>query len=55
VGGTFEVVTAVMAMSEFLEVNHPEAHKNEPGLVQLQKIDLNRHRLIVHSETETRD
>lgn len=47
------LVTAVSGYAqEFLsKVNHPEAHKNEPGLVQLQKIDLNRHRLIVHSET----
>ena len=47
------LVTAVSGYAqEFLsKVHHPEAHKNEPGLVQLQKIDLNRHRLIVHSET----
>lgn len=36
---------------EFLsKVHHPEAHKNEPGAVQLHKIDNNRHRLIVQSE-----
>ena len=47
------LVTAVSGYAqEFLsKVHHPEAHNNEPGLVQLQKIDLNRHRLIVHSET----
>jgi len=34
---------------EFLsKVHHPEAHKKEPGLVQLQKVDDKRHRLIVN-------
>ena len=46
------LVTAVSGYAqEFLsKVHHPEAHKHEPGLVQLQKIDNNRHRLIVYSE-----
>lgn len=35
---------------EFLsQVHHPEAHRNGPGTVQLQKIAHNRHRLIVQS------
>jgi hypothetical protein len=45
------LVTAVSAYAqEFLsKVPHPEAHRNAPGLVQLQKLDNNRHRLIVNS------
>lgn len=45
------LVTAVSGYAqEFLsKVHHPEAHKNEPGLVQLQLVDNNRHRLIVNS------
>jgi len=45
------LVIAVSAYAqEFLsKVPHPEAHRNESGLVQLQQIDRNRHRLIVHS------
>lgn len=45
------LVTAVSGYAqEFLsKVPHPEAHRNESGLVQLQQIDSNRHRLIVHS------
>ncbi|MFH7027792.1 MAG: DUF4335 domain-containing protein [Heteroscytonema crispum UTEX LB 1556] len=36
---------------EFLSsVPNPQAHNQESELVQLQKIDSNRHRLIVHSE-----
>lgn len=48
------LVTAVSGYAqEFLsKVHHPEAHKNEPGLVQLQKIDDNRHRLSVHSSQD---
>lgn len=53
-GGRDFFESLVMAVSgyaqEFLsKVHHPEAHKNEPGLVQLQLVDNNRHRLIVHS------
>jgi len=46
------LVTATSAYAqEFLsKVHHPVAHKNGPGLVQLQKVDDNRHRLIVHSQ-----
>lgn len=46
------LVRAVSAYAqEFLSnVYHPEAHKNEPGVVQLHKIAQNRHRLIVQSE-----
>ena len=45
------LVTAVSAYAqEFLsKVPHPEAHKNDPGLVKLQKVDDARHRLIVNS------
>ena len=48
------LVTAVSGYAqEFLsKVHHPEAHKQEPGLVQLQKIDNNRHRLIVYSDKD---
>ena len=46
------LVTAVSGYAqEFLsKVHHLEAHPNEPELVQLQKVDNNRHRLIVQSE-----
>ena len=41
---------------EFLsKVHHPEAHKNDPGIVQLQKIDRYRHRLIVHLDRQGSD
>ena len=45
------LVSAVSAYAqEFLsKVHHPQAHRNEPGLVQLQKLGSNRHRLIVNS------
>ncbi|OKH23606.1 DUF4335 domain-containing protein [Chroogloeocystis siderophila] len=45
------LVTAVSGYAqEFLsKVPHPEAHRNESGLVQLQQIDPNRHRLTVYS------
>ncbi len=45
------LVTAVSAYAqEFLsKVPHPAAHKNDPGLVKLQKVDDARHRLIVNS------
>ena len=48
------LVTAVSGYAqEFLsKVDHSEAHNNESGLVQLQKIDNNRHRLIVQSGTK---
>ena len=48
------LVTAVSGYAqEFLsKVHHSEAHNNESGLVQLQKIDNNRHRLIVQSQTK---
>ena len=48
------LVTAVSGYAqEFLsKVHHSEAHNNESGLVQLQKIDNNRHRLIVQSGTK---
>ncbi|NWF60743.1 MAG: DUF4335 domain-containing protein [Fischerella sp.] len=46
------LVRAVSAYAqEFLSnVYHPQAHNFESELVQIQKIDNNRHRLIVHSE-----
>ncbi|MCX7596916.1 MAG: DUF4335 domain-containing protein [Fischerella sp.] len=46
------LVRAVSAYAqEFLSnVYHPQAHDFESELVQIQKIDNNRHRLIVHSE-----
>ena len=46
------LVTAVSSYAqEFLShVPHQEAHNNVPGLVQLQKIDNLRHRLIVQPE-----
>lgn len=46
------LVTAVSAYAqEFLsQVTHPEAHDRASGLVQLQKVDSNRHRLIVQPE-----
>jgi cytoskeletal protein RodZ len=55
-GGRDFLESLVIAVSgyaqEFLSrVHHPEAYKNSSGLVQLQKIDNNRHRLIVHSQT----
>lgn len=54
-GGRDFFESLVIAVSgyaqEFLsKVHHPEAHNNEAGLVQLQKVDNNRHRLIVQSE-----
>jgi Domain of unknown function (DUF4335) len=47
------LVTAVSGYAqEFLShVTHPEAHNKESGLVQLQKIDRDRHRLIVQPES----
>jgi len=55
IGGRDFLESLVMAVSgyaqEFLsQVQHPEAHKNEPRGVQLQKIGNNRHRLIVQSD-----
>lgn len=46
------LVTAVSSYAqEFLsKVHHPEDHKNQLGLVQLQKVNDNRHRLIVQPE-----
>ena len=46
------LVTAVSGYAqEFLShVTHPEAHNKDSGLVQLQKIDRDRHRLIVQPE-----
>lgn len=48
------LVTAVSGYAqEFLsQVPHAEAHNTESGLVQLKKIDLNRHRLVVQPEKE---
>jgi Domain of unknown function (DUF4335) len=48
------LVTAVSGYAqEFLSyVTHPEAHNKETGLVQLQKIDRDRHRLIVQPESQ---
>lgn len=48
------LVTAVSGYAqEFLShVPHQEAHNNEQGLVQLQKVDANRHRLIVQPEKQ---
>lgn len=53
-GGRDFLESLVKAVSgyaqEFLsQVHHPEAHRNGPGTVQLQKIAHNRHRLIVQS------
>ncbi|ARV60898.1 hypothetical protein BZZ01_21800 [Nostocales cyanobacterium HT-58-2] len=47
------LVKAVSAYAqEFLSnVPHAQAHNSESELVQLQKIDNNQHRLIVHSDT----
>jgi hypothetical protein len=49
------LVRAVSAYAqEFLSnVPNPQAHNHDSELVELQKIDSNRHRLIVHSATET--
>jgi hypothetical protein len=49
------LVRAVSAYAqEFLSnVPNPQAHNHESELVELQKIDSNRHKLIVHSETAT--
>ena len=46
------LVTAVSGYAqEFLSrVHSPGAQKNQPGLVQLQKVDDNRHRLIVQAK-----
>lgn len=60
IGGSdfFEsLVTAVSGYAqEFLsQVHHPEAHNNQQALVQLQKIDNNRHRLLVYSERKQRE
>ena len=49
----FESLVTVVSgyAQEFLSgVPHAEAHNKESGLVQLQKIDANRHRLIVQPE-----
>ncbi|MBW4559618.1 MAG: DUF4335 domain-containing protein [Mojavia pulchra JT2-VF2] len=48
------LVRAVSAYAqEFLSnVPNPQAHNQDSELVELQKIDINRHRLIVHSEPE---
>ncbi|MBF2006283.1 MAG: DUF4335 domain-containing protein [Chlorogloeopsis fritschii C42_A2020_084] len=54
----FESLTRTVSAyaQEFLSnVNHPQAHNFESELVQLQKIDVNRHRLIVHSEIPGQD
>lgn len=51
----FESLVAAVTgyAQEFLsKVHHPEAHKNEPGLVHLHKADNNRHRLLVKTETK---
>ncbi|AFZ60802.1 DUF4335 domain-containing protein [Anabaena cylindrica FACHB-243] len=49
------LVRAVSAYAqEFLSsVPNPQAHNHESELVELQKIDSNRHKLIVHSEIAT--
>ncbi len=48
------LVRAVSAYAqEFLSnVPNPQAHNRDSELVELQKIDIDRHRLIVHSEGE---
>jgi hypothetical protein len=56
VGGREFFESLVRAVSgyaqEFLSnVSNPQAHSQGAELVELQKIDTNRHRLIVHSET----
>ncbi|MFQ4146527.1 DUF4335 domain-containing protein [Chlorogloeopsis sp. ULAP02] len=54
----FESLTRTVSAyaQEFLSnVNHPQAHNFESELVQLQKIDVNCHRLIVHSEIPGQD
>src|SRR5205085_10217610 len=57
VGGREFFESLVRAVSgyaqEFLSnVPNPQAHNQDSELVELQKIDINRHRLIVHSEDE---
>ncbi|MBD2491172.1 DUF4335 domain-containing protein [Aulosira sp. FACHB-615] len=49
------LVRAVSAYGqEFLSnIPNPQAHNQDSELVELQKIDHNRHRLIVHSESST--
>jgi Domain of unknown function (DUF4335) len=49
------LVRAVSAYAqEFLSnIPNPQAHNQDSELVELQKIDSNRHRLIVHSESST--
>jgi hypothetical protein len=51
------LVTAVSGYAqEFLsQVHHPETHNNHSGLVQLQKIDANRHRLTVQPEVKEQE
>ncbi len=46
------LVSAVSSYAqEFLsKVHHPEAHKDQPGLVQLEKVGDNRHRLMVNAQ-----
>lgn len=58
VGGREFFESLVRAVSgyaqEFLSnVSNPQAHNQEAELVELQKIDTNKHRLIVHSEVTT--
>ncbi|WP_017652950.1 DUF4335 domain-containing protein [Fortiea contorta] len=58
VGGREFFESLVRAVSgyaqEFLSsVPNPQAHNHDSELVELQKIDNNRHRLIVHSEMDT--
>ncbi len=51
------LVTAVSGYAqEFLsQVTHPEAHNHESGLVQLQKVNANRHRMIVQPEIKEQE
>ncbi|MDJ0734101.1 MAG: DUF4335 domain-containing protein [Nostocaceae cyanobacterium] len=51
------LVRTVSAYAQELLSNipHPQAHNLESELVQLQKIDTNQHRLIVHREIPTQD
>ncbi|BAZ00369.1 hypothetical protein NIES37_43590 [Tolypothrix tenuis PCC 7101] len=58
VGGREFFESLVRAVSgyaqEFLSnVPNPQAHNQDSELVELQKLDINRHRLIVHSEDES--
>lgn len=48
---SFVKVVSAYAQEFLSNVPHPQAYNPESEVVQVQKIDSNRHRLIVHSET----